>query len=234
MVAQILSQRLLAQRCHCRGLHVSVLREGRLARGVSQPARRLCSKTHCRLVCVGGTSRPRRIDRYGVRFYRDRSPCGRVTRTVDNVDDANHEFEGDFETLRDGFAAIGMPPERWTDASAIVREVLEANDAVGFRWYKPDRTDELACTWAGVGQNALWIGTNNVHVSTATAGIRLPPRTRTYSKQNGAIGWLLPGASAGSGGGRRSPTTRWVACPVTQELQLGGSECPDCMTVHEC
>jgi L-ascorbate metabolism protein UlaG (beta-lactamase superfamily) len=81
-----------------------------------------------------------------VRFYRDRSPCGRLTRTVEHVEDANHEFEGDIDTLTDGFVAIGMTPERWAEASAIVQEVLDANDAVGFHWYKPDRTDELACT----------------------------------------------------------------------------------------
>lgn len=144
-----------------------------------------------------------------------------------------HEFEGDFETLRKGFAAIGMPQERWAEASAIVRDVLDANDAVDFRWYKPDRTGELACTWEFVGQNALWIGANNVHVAPATTGVVLPARTRTYSKENGTVGWLLPGASTGGGGGRQTPASRWIACPVTQELQPAGSECQDCMTIHE-
>lgn len=149
------------------------------------------------------------------------------------VTGGEHAVNGDFEALREGFAAIGMPQERWAEASAIVREVLDANGASGFRWYKPDRTDELACTWVGVGQNALWIAGNNVHVSPATTGVTLPSRPLTYSKENGAVGWLLPGASTGTGGGRRRPGVRWIACPVTQELQPAGSECPDCSTVHD-
>ena len=148
------------------------------------------------------------------------------------MDDGDHQLAGRLEDLNNGFAAIDMPRERWTEAVAIVREVLKANDAVGFRWYKPDRTGELACTWAGVGQNALWIGPNNVHVAPASTGVVLPPRATTYSKQNGAVGWLLPGAITGSGGGPRSPATKWIACPATQELQPAGTECPDCLTVH--
>lgn len=145
----------------------------------------------------------------------------------------DREFEGDLSTLQAGFAAIGMPSERWSEAFAIVWEVLDANAAVDFRWYKPDRTDELACTWAGVGKNALWIGVNNVHVAPATTGVVLPARARTYIKENGTVGWLLPGGNTGSGGGRRSPDTKWISCPVTQELQPVGSKCPDCMVVHE-
>jgi hypothetical protein len=149
------------------------------------------------------------------------------------VGDSKYEFEGGLDTLRQGFEAIGMPRERWEDALAIVAEVLDANAAVDFSWYKPDRTGELACTWAGVGQNAMWVGPNNVHVAPATTHVVLPKRALNYSKENGVVGWLLPGATTGSGGGRRAPATRWVRCPTTQEPQPAGSTCPDCMIVHE-
>lgn len=144
-----------------------------------------------------------------------------------------HEFEGDFGNLRQGFESIDMPRERWTTALEIVEEVLEANAAVDFRWYKPRRTGELACTWAGVDQNALWIGPNNVHVAPAITSLVLPARPRSYSKENGVVGWLLPGGTSGTGGGpRRHPQTKWIACPVSHELHPAGSECPDCMVVH--
>lgn len=50
----------------------------------------------------------------------------------------------------------------------------------------------------------LWVTSAEVHVVSDEDRVALPDRPLTWQKENGAyVGWLLPGAVAGTGKGRR-------------------------------
>jgi hypothetical protein len=46
------------------------------------------------------------------------------------------------------------------------------------------------------------------------------------------VGWLLPGAVRGVGGGPQRPKAAEVRCPETFVWQPAGSVCPDCDVLH--
>ncbi len=124
-----------------------------------------------------------------------------------------------------------MPPHRRGVALEIVGEVLEAKDADDFYWFMTPGTDEVASYWDDSSINQLWITAGDVHVHPST---ELPDRARTYSKGDGVyVGWLLPGAEAGTGGGRPKTQVKTALCPETGITQPAGSICPDCDVVHE-
>jgi len=77
-------------------------------------------------------------------------------------------FGADVESLREGFAHIHMPPERWDAAVGIVREVLVANDVSQFYWYKPPRTAQLCGYWDDAEVNMIWISPSEVHIQAQT------------------------------------------------------------------
>lgn len=148
---------------------------------------------------------------------------------------ANEAYEvhgNSVEVIRQGLEAIGMPAHRQAAAQAIVREVLEANQAVDFRWYVPPGTPEVCCYWDGHEANVLWITSATVYVP-VDKGIGRPARALTWRKQGGThVGWLLPGAEAGRGGGPRQSPVAEVTCPVTFLRQPAGQPCPECEVVH--
>ena len=142
-----------------------------------------------------------------------------------------YEIHGDgLESIWRGFAELGMPQGRQAEAFAIVSEVVEANRAAGFRWYKTPGTNELACYWDGATVNMLWITAGEAHIAADTAR---PERALTWSKQDGAyVGWLLPGADGGTGGGPKKVEVAKVLCPVTYLWQPAGQPCLECEVVH--
>lgn len=138
----------------------------------------------------------------------------------------------DVESLRQGFTELGVPEHRRATALELVREVLEANGARDFYWYKPPATAELCGYWDDADQNLVWVTTAAVAVINGPI-IALPPRPLTYKKAEGDyVGWVLPGADPGTGGGRRSPEVPTVRCPQTFLRQPVGSLCPECDVVH--
>lgn len=145
----------------------------------------------------------------------------------------SYEVHGDsVDGLRDGLLAIGMPTHRHVEALAIVAEVVQANDVVDFRWYIPPVTQEVCCYWDAHERNVLWINQATVSIR-ADGGIARPTRALTWNKQEGQIiGWLLPGAESGRGGGRRQSPIAEVRCPVTSIRQPAGRVCPECDVVH--
>jgi len=139
-------------------------------------------------------------------------------------------YGDDLDSIRSGFDELGMPTGRQTEAFAIVQQVLVANGASVLHWYKPPRTDELACYWDDSPVNMLWVTASEVHVA---AGTPRPARALNWEKQDGAyVGWLLPGAEAGSGGGTKKTEVAEVPCPVSFILHPLGTECPHCEIVH--
>jgi hypothetical protein len=156
---------------------------------------------------------------------------------VNGKGDANKRYRvhGDgVDSLRAGFHEIGMPENRRGEARAIVREVVEANDVREFRWYKTEGKDELCCYWDDHAANVLWITPNNVHIKADTSLVRRPQRTATWreDRDGGGVGWLLPGADRGAGGGRLRPKAADVRCPVTYIWQPAGTVCSSCDVVH--
>lgn len=151
--------------------------------------------------------------------------------------DANRRYRvhGDgVGSLVAGFDEIGMPPHRRVEALAIVRELVDANDVREFRWYKTEGKDELCCYWDDHQVNLLWITANNVHVTADTLLVRRPQRATTWreGRDGGGVGWLLPGAVRGAGGGRPRPEASGLRCPVTYLWQPAGTVCPSCEVVH--
>lgn len=135
-------------------------------------------------------------------------------------------------SLPAGLAHLTMTAARREAAQNLVAEVLVRNDADKFVWYMPPATPELACYWDGAPTNLLWITNSEVHVK-ADGPVTLPDRPTTWSKQDGGyVGWLLPGAEAGSGGGPKRPELPEVLCPATSLRQRAGIICPDCEIVH--
>lgn len=133
-------------------------------------------------------------------------------------------------SLRDGFAQIQMPPERWDEAIEIVTEVLNANGVSQFYWYKPPATNELCGYWDDADVNMIWVSPSDVHVHARTPR---PPRATTMQRDEGnLIGWLLPGANSGAGGGPRRAKASKVTCPDTNLDIPAGSECPYCGIEH--
>lgn len=138
----------------------------------------------------------------------------------------DYEVHGDdVKSLRDGFAHIQMPLERWDAALGIVQEVLVANDVAKFCWYKPPATNQLCGYWDDAELNMIWISPSEVHISAQTPR---PQRAPTTHRDGGAeIGWLLPGASSASGGGHQHHKKAAPMCP-TCSIALVGSECSYC------
>lgn len=144
-----------------------------------------------------------------------------------------YDVHGDgVETVRDGLAEIGMDDSRRSAAVRLVGEVLEANGATDFRWYKTSGKDELACYWGDWTKNVLWVTPSEVHIRASDPIVR--PHPTTWAGRNGdLIGWLLPGAVSGGGGGRAMPPVKGVICPATGITQPPGTECTYCEVVHE-
>ena len=133
-------------------------------------------------------------------------------------------------SLPDGFARLAMPAHRHREALAIVREVIKANGASVFRWYMPPATPEICCYWDDADINQLWITSSEVHVAEGTPR---PDSRVTWRKQGGAyVGWLLPGAESGSGGGAPRAKVAETRCPDTFIFHPSGSPCPNCDVVH--
>jgi hypothetical protein len=131
--------------------------------------------------------------------------------------DANKRYRvhGDgVDTLAADLDEIRMAEPRLSEALAIVREVDAANGVRSFRWYKYESKDELCCYWDGHMANVLWITPTNVHIQADSALVRRPNRTVTWRDRDGVcVGWLLPGADAGAGGGRSRPKAAKCAAP---------------------
>lgn len=137
------------------------------------------------------------------------------------------------DSIRDGFRELTMPDHRRGEAFRIVAEILDVNNVVDFRWYKPPGTDELSCYWDGLEANALWITASDVHVVNDIGRVVRPARPTTWQKKGGAyVGWLLPGAEPGAGGGKRKGDVARVMCPVSFIYVPAGSICSDCEVVH--
>jgi hypothetical protein len=155
---------------------------------------------------------------------------------VNGKGDANKRYRvhGDgVDPLTTGFNEIRMPQHRQREALAIVREVAAANGVRSFHWYKYESKAELCCYWDHHTANVLHITPTNVHIRADTSQIRRPPRAITWRDRDGmAVGWLLPGADPGAGGGRRRPIAAKERCPVTYMWLPAGSICPDCDVVH--
>jgi hypothetical protein len=125
-----------------------------------------------------------------------------------------------------------MDPARQRAALAIVTEILEVNDGRRFVWYVPPSTPEVCSYWDDAPTNLLWITNAGVHLKRG-GPVDLLPRAITYQKQDGDyVGWLLPGAEAGVGGGTRQAEVTTVLCPATSLHQPAGTICPDCDIVH--
>ena len=150
--------------------------------------------------------------------------------------DANRRYavHGDgLASIRDGFNELAMPEHRRAEAFSIVSEVLAANRVVDFRWYRTEVTNELACYWDDQPTNVLWVTPSEVHIPAERGRVTRPPRPVNWEKEDGAyVGWRLPGAERGTGGGRRKPELATVLCPQTFIRQPAGSVCPDCDCVH--
>jgi hypothetical protein len=134
------------------------------------------------------------------------------------------------DTLPEGLSAIGMPELRRAEALRLVRQVATANNARVFRWYKTAGKDELCCWWDELEFNVTWVWPNRVNIK--TGAVTLPDRPIDWVGADGNVGWLLPGAVAGTGGGPRHTSTPTTICPATYIAQPVGSECPDCEVVH--
>ena len=135
-------------------------------------------------------------------------------------------------SLVEGFSHIGMPEHRRKEATAIISEILDANGVGVFRWYKTDSLNELCCYWDDAAANMMWVGPGQIHIKSTTPR---PSRAITWTKAGGnEVGWLLPGAVAGSGGG---PATTVVAskvlCPDSGVLIPVGTLCPYCDEAHQ-
>lgn len=125
-----------------------------------------------------------------------------------------------------------MPAHRHAEAQSILREVIDANNVVKFRWYKPPSTPEVCCYWDDHETNVLWVHAGSISFP-ADKEIARPARAPTLSKDGGSIlGWSLPGSESGRGGGRHKPTVAEVQCPVAFLLQPAGQSCPECEVVH--
>lgn len=101
------------------------------------------------------------------------------------------------------------------------------------RWYMTEGKDELCCYWDDLAANVLWITANNVRVKADTSLVERPQRATTWKEADGSgVGWLLPGAERGTGGGRQRPKAAEVRCPVTNVSHPAGTDCPHCDEVH--
>lgn len=143
----------------------------------------------------------------------------------------DYEIHGEgLDSIRAGFGELGMPLERRDVALRIIREVLDANGVQVFRWYKTPGTNELCCYWDDADVNMLWVTPGDVHIEASTPRPARPPN---WQKQDGKyIGWLLPGANAGTGGGQWHVEVATVLCPETFLYIPAGSECPNCEFIH--
>lgn len=145
----------------------------------------------------------------------------------------NYKIHGEgISSLPAGLSHLVMVTARQQAAQSLAAEVLACNDGDDFVWYKTKSTPELACYWDGAPTNLLWITNSEVHVK-ADGPVVLLNRPTTWSKQEGEyVGWLLPGAEAGSGGGPKRTELPEVLCPATSLRQRAGIICPDCEIVH--
>jgi hypothetical protein len=145
-----------------------------------------------------------------------------------------YDFYGDdLASIRLGFGDIAMAQDRREAAYEIVAEVVQANGANSFRWYKPSK-DELACYWDHHETNVLWVSPSEVHTVNDASRIVLPLRPTDFVRRDGKeVGWLLPYVESGSGGGRQKSTVPTVLCPVTQLTIPANKVCNDCDVVHQ-
>ncbi len=143
----------------------------------------------------------------------------------------NYPIHGDsLASIREGFAELAMPRERWDEAYKLLSEVLETNQVSVFRWYKTAGTNELSCYWDDASVNMVWVTAGDVHIAADTPR---PSRPTTWQKAGGSyVGWLLPGAHAGTGGGLREPEIAGVLCPETFVRNPLGTLCPTCEVIH--
>lgn len=145
---------------------------------------------------------------------------------------ANEDYDihgNGVRSLIDGFEALRMPESRRAAVLDLVRAVVDVNQATGFRWYKTDGTDELACYWDGAHRNTLWITRSEIHMRKDEDVAKRPPIPTTWQKDGGHfVGWLLPGAVRGAGGGPRRYEPKTVLCPNCFINIPAGTECPDC------
>jgi hypothetical protein len=131
-----------------------------------------------------------------------------------------------------GLADLAMPTSRQRAVHDIVSEILTLNGADDFVWYLPPATPELSCYWDAAATNLLWITTVGVHIK-RNGLVRPLPRSFTYEKQDGDyVGWLLPGAEPGGGGGTKRPEVATAVCPATSLRQPAGRVCPECDVAH--
>ena len=103
--------------------------------------------------------------------------------------DVNRQYAvhgDDVDSIREGFRELGMPEHRRAEAFRIVGEVLAANQAVDFRWYKTDGTNELACYWGDQSANTLWVTASEAHIPSDTARVTRPGRPTDWQKEDGA------------------------------------------------
>lgn len=149
--------------------------------------------------------------------------------------DANKTYKvhGDgIDSLRRGFDHIGMPSHRHAEAMRIVSEVIAANNATHFYWYAPPMTGEVCGYWDDAEVNQLWVQPSVVYVRRVTT-TRLPERALTHQKQDAEyVGWELPGATSGGGGGDRRAEVAEVLCPAQFIRVPAGVECSYCEVVH--
>lgn len=135
-------------------------------------------------------------------------------------------------SVRAGLAELAMPSSQQQAAMELVSEIAALNGAVDFVWYMSPGTAEVKCYWDWAPTNLLWITTVGVLVK---RGGPVTPLARpcTYDKAEGDyLGWLLPGAEPGTGGGAKDGAVATVLCPVTYLRQPAGQTCPDCEVVH--
>ncbi len=138
-----------------------------------------------------------------------------------------------FDSLSTGFNALVMPEARRTTAVAIVHEVLEANGALLLKWYMTPGTPEVACFWDDETQNTLWITAGHVHVAAESTTVIRSARPVNWEKADGRyVGWLLPGAAAGDGGGKRACQVATVLCPEAFVMVPAGIVCDYCGVDH--
>ena len=137
------------------------------------------------------------------------------------------------DTLSIGFDELVMPHERRSMAIDIVRELLAANGASVLKWYMTAKTPEIACYWDDHEQNLLWITNTELHVMADSAIAALPDRPLSWEKQGGRyVGWLLPGASSGTGGGKRNTAVATVLCPEQFVQVPADAACDYCEVFH--
>ena len=133
------------------------------------------------------------------------------------------------ETLAEGLRVLSMPEHRRKAALELVREILAVNQATEFRWYMPEKTEQILCYWDDQPRISVWIERSNIHMRKDETVARLPAIPTTWSKSGDyKVGWLLPGAESGAGGGPRKAEPKEVLCPNCFLLIPVETDCFEC------